>query len=164
MQFEDSLDHSQDRGPFAFGSVRLAILIGRTAARRALAMWLPPPWLKVATIAATPAPPARTPPSPTTARATVVRRPVIGRPTFRAGGTGRTIHFSGIGWAALLGLIIRVKKTAFVLEDNIVGGAVTLFCHKLRDFERKKRGSHHGAQSVRPGLPQNPNGPYWRTQ
>lgn len=39
----------------------------------------------------------------------------------------------GSGGLSLLGsssVIIRIVKTAFVLEDNIVWGAVTLCCHK----------------------------------
>ena len=47
---------------------------------------------------------------------------------------------AGIVRAAFLGLIVRVKKTAFIVEDNIVRRAVGLFfCHKLSNFKRKKR-------------------------
>jgi hypothetical protein len=39
-------------------------------------------------------------------------------------------------------LIVRVVKTAFIFEDNVVLGAVTLVCHRLRNLREEKEEGH----------------------
>lgn len=42
--------------------------------------------------------------------------------------------------AAIVGLVVWIVKTAFILEDNIVGRAVTGIDHRLIDLLEEKRG------------------------
>ena len=39
-------------------------------------------------------------------------------------------------------LIVRVVKTAFIFEDNVVWGAVTLVCHRLSNLREEKEEGH----------------------
>jgi hypothetical protein len=78
---------------------------------------------------------------------TVVPPAVFGRASFRAGGPHggfRLAVFFGppVIRAALLGLIIGVIKTAFIIEDNIIGRAVIGIYHRLRNLRERKEEGH----------------------
>jgi len=45
-------------------------------------------------------------------------------------------------------LIVRVVKTAFIFEDNVVWGAVTLVCNRLSHLREEKEEGHTTVRSL----------------
>jgi len=128
VQFEDPLDDSQGRCIIPLGNVRLAVLVG-SAPRPVAVVVLLPPTLKFAAAATAGSAAAGTsssPPSPGLLLP-VTHRAIVARPAVVIGRSDRSFRFAGLVRAVLLivGSIIRIVKTAFILEDNVVGGAVS---------------------------------------